>query len=81
MLPDTTATGDRLSVTFDENGNYFVNNDAMITTFDITTTNATLFIIDKVLEPVTEYIYDRLVAIPSGASSRSFSMQQDDRRC
>lgn len=62
VLPDTTATGDRLSVTFDENGNYFVNNDAMITTFDITTTNATLFIIDKVLEPVTEYIYDRLVA-------------------
>lgn len=60
VLPDTTASGDRLSVTFDENGNYFVNNDAMITTFDITTTNASIFIINGVLLPVTEYIYDRL---------------------
>lgn len=60
VLPDTTATGDRLAVTFDTEGDYWVNNDAKITNFDIATTNATLFIIDKVLSPVTEYIYDRL---------------------
>ncbi len=60
VLPDTTATGDRLTVTFDDNGDYFVNTEAKITNFDIATTNATLFIIDKMLSPVTEYIYDRL---------------------
>lgn len=60
VLPDTTATGDRLSVTFNENGDYFVNEEAKITSFDITTTNATVFIMDGVLTPITEYIYDRL---------------------
>lgn len=60
VLPDTTATGDRLTATFDDNGDYFVNTEAKITNFDIATTNATLFIIDKMLSPVTEYIYDRL---------------------
>ena len=60
VLPDTTATGDRLSVTFNEDGDYFVNEEAKITSFDITTTNATVFIMDGVLTPITEYIYDRL---------------------
>ena len=60
VLPDTTATGDRLSVTFNENGDYFVNEEAQITSFDIATTNATVFIMDGVLTPITEYIYDRL---------------------
>lgn len=60
VLPDTTATGDRLSVTFNENGDYFVNEEAQITSFDIATTNATVFIMNGVLTPITEYIYDRL---------------------
>lgn len=60
VLPDTTATGDRLSVTFNDNGDYFVNEEAQITSFDITTTNATVFIINGVLTPITEYISDRI---------------------
>ncbi len=60
VLPDTTATGDRLSVTFNEDGDYFVNEEAKITSFDVATTNATIFIMDGVLTPITEYIYDRL---------------------
>ncbi len=59
VLPDTTATGDRLTVTFDEEGDYWVNNESMITHFDIEASNATIFVIDKMLTPVTEYIYDR----------------------
>ena len=58
VLPDTTATGDRLTVTFDENGEYLVNDEAHIDRFDIEVTNGEIFLIDAVLEPVVENLYD-----------------------
>ena len=61
VLPDTTASGDYLAVTFDEEGNYWVNREAKILNdADIEVTNGTIFIIDKVLDPVDETIYDRI---------------------
>ncbi len=62
VLPDTTATGDRLTVTFDDMGEYYVNASARISHFDIQATNGMLFIIDEVLVPITEYIYDNVSA-------------------
>ena len=58
VLVDTTATGDRLTVTFDDYGNYWVNDDASIERLDIEVTNGTIFLIDAVLEPITENMYD-----------------------
>lgn len=61
VLPDTTASGDYLTITFDEQGNYWVNRDAKILNdADIEVTNGTIFIIDKVLDPVDETIADRI---------------------
>lgn len=61
VLPDTTASGDYLTITFDEEGNYWVNRDAKITNnADIEVTNANIYIIDKMLDPVDETIYDRI---------------------
>lgn len=58
VLPDTTATGDRLTVTFDDSGNYWVNDDASIERLDIEVTNGEIFLIDAVLEPVVDNLYD-----------------------
>lgn len=59
VLPDTTASGDYLTITFDEEGNYWVNRDAKILNdADIEVTNGSIFIIDKVLDPVNESIAD-----------------------
>ena len=62
ILPDTTATGDRLTVTFDATGEYYVNDTAKITHFEIEATNATLYVINSVLVPITEYLGDRVAA-------------------
>lgn len=62
VLPDTTANGDRLTVTFDDMGEYYVNSTARISHFDIEATNGTIFIIDEMLVPITEYLYDNLSA-------------------
>lgn len=65
VLPDTTATGDRLTVTFDDSGNYWINNDeARIERFDIEVTNGEIFLIDAVLEPITETLDDYIVSNP-----------------
>lgn len=61
VLPDTTASGDYLTVTFDEKGNYLVNGESKILNdADIEVTNGNIFIIDKVLKPINETIADRI---------------------
>lgn len=64
VLPDTTATGDRLTVTFDDSGNYWVNDEARIDRLDIEVTNGVIFLLDAVLEPITETLHDYIASNP-----------------
>ncbi len=60
VLPDTTATGDYLSTTFLANGgNVQINMESTITK-TIKATNAYIHIINSVLTPVTETIWDKM---------------------
>jgi uncharacterized surface protein with fasciclin (FAS1) repeats len=62
LIPDTTATGDYLTSTFlDEGGAIQVNMEGTVTK-TIQVTNAYIHIINKVLTPVTETIWDKLQA-------------------
>lgn len=60
MLPDSTASGDYLSTTFLENGGKVLVNEEAILQKTLQVTNAYIHIIDKVLTPVTETIWEKL---------------------
>ncbi|MDR2475863.1 MAG: fasciclin domain-containing protein [Bacteroidales bacterium] len=59
LLPDTTATGDQLSIRF-VNSTLYVNDYAMITQIDQKLSNGILHAIDKVLIPITATVWDRV---------------------
>ena len=64
VLPDTTATGDYLSIEIRDGGlnSIFVNSEARIEKLDINATNGVIHVLDKVLTPVTETIWQKLAA-------------------
>jgi len=60
-LPDTTVTGDFLTVGFDDSGDstvYKINNRATVTIPNIELINGYIHVIGEVLEPVTMSTYD-----------------------
>jgi uncharacterized surface protein with fasciclin (FAS1) repeats len=61
-ISDTTATGDKLSIDIQEGGinAIYVNGEARITDVDIEVTNAIIHILDKVLTPITESVWDKV---------------------
>jgi uncharacterized surface protein with fasciclin (FAS1) repeats len=60
LMPDSTASGDYLSTSFmDEGGRVLVNEEGIVTK-TVQVTNAYLHILNKVLTPVTETIWDKL---------------------
>jgi len=64
-LPDTTVTGDFLTVGFDDSGDitlYKINNLAPVTIPNIELINGFIHVIGKVLEPVTMSSFDWLAA-------------------
>lgn len=62
MFPDSTASGDYLSIKFDEGGlaNTYVNEEALIVEFNILVTNGVIHTLNNVLTPVTGTIMDKL---------------------
>jgi uncharacterized surface protein with fasciclin (FAS1) repeats len=62
VLPDTTATGDYLSIDLRPGGldSVFINNEARILQMDISAINGIIHSIDRVLTPVVETIWDKL---------------------
>jgi len=62
LIPDTTATGDYLSIEIREGGlnAIYVNGVSHINELDITVSNGVLHAIDDVLIPVTESIWDKI---------------------
>ncbi|MDD3320248.1 MAG: fasciclin domain-containing protein [Paludibacter sp.] len=60
VIPDTTATGDYLSTTFLENGGAVQLNLEASITKTIHTTNAYIHILNAVLTPVTETLWEKI---------------------
>lgn len=62
MLPDSTASGDYLSLEIREGGfdAMYVNGEARISSFNIETTNAVIHVLESVLTPVVGTIVDKL---------------------
>lgn len=60
MIPDSTASGDYLSTAFLENGGQVLINEEAIILKTKQVTNAYIHLIDKVLSPVTETIWEKL---------------------
>lgn len=67
-LPGRTLSGDALQITFDENsaegglGSVYVNQAAHVSEFAIATANGRIYVLDDVLSPAVETIYERLSA-------------------
>lgn len=65
-LPGRTLSGDALQITFDDNtvegglSSVFVNQEAHVSEFAITTANGRIYVLDDVLNPAIETIYERL---------------------
>lgn len=64
-LPVKTLSGDVLEVTFDESGeggfnSVYINREARIKEFAISTANGLVYVLDDVLSPAIETIYERL---------------------
>jgi len=62
-LPDSTASGDYLTITIDVSDDttlYMVNNSAPISGLDIETNNGYIHILDEVLDPITQTSYQWL---------------------
>ncbi|MFA9392144.1 MAG: fasciclin domain-containing protein [Prolixibacteraceae bacterium] len=64
VLADTTATGDFLSIEIREGGlnAIYVNGEARIKQLDLDVTNGIIHVLEKVLSPVTETIWQKLDA-------------------
>ncbi|WP_291584761.1 fasciclin domain-containing protein [Bacteroides sp.] len=62
MFPDSTASGDYLSLEMREGGfdAFYINGEARIKELNITTTNAVIHLLEDVLTPVTGTIVDNL---------------------
>lgn len=66
-LPDTTITGDFLTVGFDDSGDsivYKINNQAPVTVSNIELINGYIHVIGEVLEPVTNSSFDWILNNP-----------------
>ncbi|NDV63653.1 DUF5108 domain-containing protein [Bacteroides sp. 224] len=61
-LPARTLSGDALLVTFDENtsGEVYVNKEAHVSEFAIRAINGRIYVLDDVLSPAVQTIYERL---------------------
>lgn len=65
-LPGRTLSGDVLQISFDENtaegglSSVYINQEAHVTEFAITTANGRIYVIDDMLSPAVETIYERL---------------------
>ena len=66
-LTTPTVSGDYLSISFDETedseggvNSVFVNNEALVTELAVETTNGLVYVLDAVLPPLVETLYDRL---------------------
>lgn len=70
MIPDSTASGDYLTTAFLENGGQVQINEEALILKTKQVTNAYIHLIDKVLNPVTETIWDKL-------SKPEFSIMKD----
>jgi uncharacterized surface protein with fasciclin (FAS1) repeats len=73
VLPDTTATGDYLSIELRPGGldSVFINNEARILQMDIRAINGIIHSIDHVLTPVVETIWDKI------SNNKQFSVFRD----
>ncbi len=60
MIPDSTASGDYLSTAFLENGGQVQINEEAVILKTKQVTNAYIHLIDKVLTPVTETVWEKL---------------------
>lgn len=60
VIPDSTASGDYLATTFNENGGQVIVNLEASVTKTVKTNNAYIHIIDNVLTPVTQTIWEKL---------------------
>ena len=61
VFSDTTASGDKLNVSFEGGGATMkINNESRITRFDITVTNGFIHALDKVLTPITATVWDNV---------------------
>lgn len=62
MFPDSTASGDYLSLEMREGGfqAFYINDEARIKELNITATNAVIHLLESVLTPVTGTIVDNL---------------------
>lgn len=62
MFPDSTASGDYLSLEMREGGfeAFYINGEARLKELNITTTNAVIHLLEDVLTPVTGTIVDNL---------------------
>ncbi len=65
-LPVKTLSGDVLEVSFDENGeggfnSVYINKEARVKEFAVSTANGLVYVLDDVLSPAIETVYERLV--------------------
>ncbi|MBN1925644.1 MAG: fasciclin domain-containing protein [Prolixibacteraceae bacterium] len=62
VLADTTATGDFLSIEIREGGlnALYVNGEARIEQLDLDVTNGIIHVLDKVLTPITETLWEKI---------------------
>ncbi len=62
VIPDTTATGDFLSIAIREGGlnAIYVNNEARIKQLDVEATNGIIHVLEEVLTPVTQTIRGKM---------------------
>lgn len=61
LMPDSTATGDYLSTSFTEDGGRVLLNEEGVIIRTLRVTNGYIHILNRVLTPVTETIWDKLM--------------------
>ena len=80
-LEDRTLSDDYLSVTFDEESetgggfnSLYVNNEARIEEAAIKVSNGYVYVMDAVLSPLVESVYERLTDIESSPGNKKYSL-------
>lgn len=63
VISDTTATGDNLSIEIRSGGlnSIYVNGESRIAKLDISATNGVIHLLDDVITPITETLWEKLV--------------------
>jgi len=80
-LEEKTLSDDYLSVTFDEESetgggfnSLYVNNEARITEAAIKVSNGYVYVMDAVLSPLVESVYEKLTLIESSPGDKKYSL-------